>query len=274
MDDTLEFKTLGTQKYLLKIASKMNLGGFSSDNEVEIRWMLSLKDITHQSYTFELITLDHAMIKADNSGYIEVHKLVTQMQKALNEITFTIDKQGNLIKVDNLGQIQERWQAVKSEMIEYNRSNTSLEDLFKIQDEIFEKQGGVENMVKAMEFFDIYLNMIYGRDYFHRISKKIPNLFRTGEIPFALKYESNAIKEGVHDVNIEGYPNILSETHTKDLYGSFPFVDANTVKPLYGYNAHYIVDSKGFIEEGEINFIEYVNEKLGGEIHYKLQQYE
>ena len=252
----------------------MNLGGFSSDNEVEIRWMLNLKNISDQSYTFELITLDHAMIKADNSGYIEVHKLISQMQKALNEITFTIDKQGNLIKVDNLQQIQDRWQTVKSEMIEYNRSNTSLEELFKIQDEVFEKQGGVESMVKAMEFFDIYLNMMYGRDYFHRTKKNIPNLFRSGDIPFALKYESNKIKDDLFDVNIEGYPNILSETHVKDLYGGFPFVDTNTVKPLYAYNARYLINGNGFIEEGEINFIEYVNEKLGGEIHYKLQRYE
>ena len=275
MNTTLEFKTLSTQKYLLKITSKMNLGGFSSDNEVEIRWMLTLKDISHQSYTFELITLDHVMIKADNSGYLEVHKLVSQMQKALNEIVFTIDKQGELLYVNNLEQIKERWQKVKSEIIEYNRSNTSLEDLFKIQDEIFEKKGGVETMVKSMEFFDVFLNNIYGRDYFQRVKKNIPNLFRSGEIPFALKYDQDKIENNLQKINIEGYPNILSETHVKDLYGGFPFVNSDTVKPLYAYNAHYQINEKtGFIEEGEKHFIEYVNDKLGGEVHYKLQRYE
>ncbi|WP_326983203.1 hypothetical protein VUJ46_01260 [Chryseobacterium sp. MYb264] len=117
------------------------------------------------------------------------------MQKALNEIKFTIDKQGNLLRVENLDQIKDRWQSVKSEAIEYNRSNTSLVELFKIQDEAFENKGGVEAMVRAMEFFDIYINNLYGRDFFSRVKKSIPNLFRSGTIPFVLKYDSNKNKD-------------------------------------------------------------------------------
>ncbi|MCT2561781.1 hypothetical protein [Chryseobacterium herbae] len=271
------FKSHATRKYLVKITSSMNLNGFTSDNEVEIRWMLSLKEIGAQHYTFELITLDHAMVKADNTGYIEIHKVVTQMQKALNDIKFTVDKQGNLLRVDNLEQIKTRWETVKSEVIEYNRSNTSLVELFKIQDEAFEKKGGVEAMVRATEFFDIYLNSLYGRDLFSRVKKSIPNLFRSGVIPFVLKYDSNKNQENgnVYNIQIEGYPNILVENHVKDLYGGFPITDFKVLKPVYTYNANYNIDIvTGFIQDGEISFTETINEKFGGEVHYKIQQYE
>lgn len=271
------FKSHITRKYLVKITSSMNLNGFTSDNEVEIRWMLSLKEIGVQHYTFELITLDHAMVKADNTGYIEIHKVVSQMQKALNEIKFTVDKQGNLLRVDNLQQIKIRWETVKSEVIEYNRSNTSLVELFKIQDEAFEKKGGVEAMVRATEFFDIYLNNLYGRDLFSRVKKSIPNLFRSGVIPFVLKYDSNKSleNENIYNIRIEGYPNILVENHIKDLYGGFPITDFSVIKPIYMYNANYNIDIlTGFIQDGEVNFTETINEKFSGEVHYKIQQYE
>lgn len=277
MENIFRFKTLTTKKYLVKIKSCINLNGFTSDNEVEIRWMLSLKEIGALYYTFELITLDHTMIKADNTGYIEIHKVVRQMQKALNELKFTIDKQGNLLRVDNLEEIKKRWNDVKSEAIEYNRSNTSLIELFNIQDEAFEKKGGIEAMVRASEFFDIYLNNQYERDFFSKVKKSIPNLFRSGVIPFILKYDSNKSQdhENVYSIKLEGYPNILAENHIKDLYGGFPISDFDTLKPIYNYNAKYDIDvSNGFILEGEINFSEYINDKFGGEVQYKIKQYE
>ncbi len=277
MEPTFNFKSLVTKKYLVKISSSMNLNGFTSNNEVEIRWMLSLKEIGYQQYTFELITLDHAMIKADNTGYIEIHKVVSQMQKALNEIKFTTDKQGNLLRVENLQQIKDRWHSVKSEVIEYNRSNTSLVELFKIQDEAFENKGGVEAMVRATEFFDIYLNNIYGRDLFNKVKKNIPNLFRSGMVPFVMSYDSNKSPdhENIYSVRIEGYPNILAENHVKELYGGFPITDFDELKPVYTYHANYNVDIlTGFIQDGEVSFTEAINDKFGGQVHYKIQAYE
>lgn len=277
MESTFSFKSLMTKKYLVKIKSTMNLNGFTSDNEVEIRWMLSLKEIGFEHYTFELITLDHAMVKADNTGYIEIHKVVSQMQKSLNEIRFTIDKQGNLLRVENLDQIKDRWKSVKSEAIEYNRSNTSLVELFKIQDEAFENKGGVDAMVRAMEFFDIYLNNLYGRDLFSRVKKSIPNLFRSGTIPFVLKYDINKNKDvdNVNNVIIEGYPNILAENHVRDLYGGFPISDFDLLKPEYSYRAVYNIDkSSGFLRDGEVSFAEGINDEFGGTVNYKIEQYE
>jgi len=273
----LNFKTLSNKKYLVNITSNMLLNGMMSETEVEIRWLVTLKEIGFQHYTFELITLDHRMVKSDNMGYIEIHKVVSQLQKALNEITFTVDKQGNLLEVKNLEQIKERWKDVKAETIEYNKSNTSLIELFKIQDEAFEKVGGVEAMVKVMEFFDIFLNNIYGRDFFGRIKKTIPNLFRSGSIPFAVGYDGNKSpdKENTYNIKIDGYPNIVAENHLKDLYDGFPISDFETLKPVYLYNAQYNIDLlSGFILEGEVNFSEYINEKFGGEVHYKIKQYE
>jgi hypothetical protein len=275
MEKFFAFKKPGICKYLLTITSNMNLSGFSSDNVVEIRWLVRLKEIIENGYVFELITTDHTMVKSDNSGYIEIHKLVQQMNKALHEIVFTVDKQGVLLKINNLDQIRARWNSVKSEVLEYNKSNTSLVDLFKIQDEIFEKQESLEDMVRAMEFFDIYFNEIYGRDFFSRTKRNIHNIFRSGEIPFILKYDNNKINDHFSEVTLEGIPNILSETHIKDLYSGFPFVDIDNVKPIYTYKGHYVIDeTNGFIENCEINFSEYVNDKLSSEIHYKLKKYE
>ncbi len=273
----INFKTLSNKKYLVNIISNMLLNGMVSETEVELRWMLTLKEIGSHYYTFELITLDHRMVKADNMGYIEIHKVVSQLQKALNEITFTVDKQGKLLQVKNLEQIKERWEDVKAETIEYNKANTSLVELFKIQDEAFEKIGGVDAMVRAMEFFDIFLNNIYGRDFFGRIKKTIPNLFRSGSIPFEVKYDGNKSqdKENIYNIKIDGYPNIVAENHLKDLYGGFPILDFDALKPVYLYNAQYNIDLlSGFIIDGEVNFSEAINDKFGGEVHYKIKQYE
>lgn len=273
--NVFNFKETGSKKYLLKINSMMNFGGFPMNSEVEIRWMLNLKGIFQDGYKFELITLDHTIAKSSDPGYLEIHKLVAQMHKSLNDLIFTTNKKGELILISNIDTIREKWKSVKAELLEYNRQNTSLQDLFKVQDGVFESKEGVEQMVKAMEFFEIYLGNIYGRKFPFETKKEIPNIFRTGNVVFNLSSSSQINSGNYYDISVRAVPNVLTESYLEKSFGNFPFVDIKKDIPIYKYGAKYRINAKdGFLEEAEINFSEYVNEKLGGNVQYILTRYE
>jgi hypothetical protein len=274
--NSLNFKQEMSRKYILTIDSKLNLGGFVGENKVEIRWLLTSRSIDRNEFQFELITLDHAILKNTDSAYLEVHKLVAQMHKALNEITFTIDSLGNLKKVLNIENIQNRWKSVKNELMEYNKAKTSLQELFKIQDEAFEKEGGILAMVKSMEFFDIYLNDLFGRHFPYELKKDIPNLFRSAQTPFSISVKAEKQK-GTNSclIYLNSKTIQLPESFLEKAYGGFPFFKIPEINPKYNYNAVYKIDcSTGFIENADINYVEDIHEKLGGEIHYNLKSYE
>ncbi|QPQ52082.1 hypothetical protein H3Z85_00730 [Chryseobacterium indologenes] len=81
--------------------------------------------------------------------------------------------------------------------------------------------------------------------------------------------------ENIYTIKVDGYPNIVAENHLKDLYGGFPISDFDALKPVYLYNAQYNIDLlSGFIIDGEVNFSEAINDKFGGEVHYKIRLYE
>ena len=121
-------------KYLITIESKMNVAGIASENKVETRWFFTLKAITPYYYLFELIMLDNTMVETNNDGFVDIHKMVTQMQKALNEVVFQTNKQGAVIKVENIETIKQKWKSVKAEMFEYNKNMTSIQDLLKVNE--------------------------------------------------------------------------------------------------------------------------------------------
>jgi len=271
----LEFKKIFQKKYLVTIDSRLNIGGMDSATTAEIRWLLDLRKIHSDACTFELITLDHTLTKGD-SGFMEIHKLVLQMQKALNEINFSADKQGNL-EIHNLEAIKKRWQSVKQETFEYNRGNTSIQELFALQDEVFENKKGIENMIKAMEFFQIYLNMYQKDKSIFSLSgnkKMVPNLFRTAEIPFNMEYFQKKLDNTFYEISFDKQTKTYNRDFLKKAYGQFPFIDVMKIEPQYEYRGVYMVNAEtGAIQKAELMYREYVHEKLGGTVTYKIQSY-
>lgn len=271
--ETYTFKKPQTKKYLLTLNSEMNINGLVSETTIEIRWLLSLKEIRDIGYKFELITLDHAMTKG--AEMIELHKVVIQMQKALNELVFTLTPDFKLDKVLNLTQIQKRWQAVKQETFEYYNEQRSIQEIFNIQEQNFQRHGGVKAMVEAMEFFNIYFNGQYGTKFPITKTKKVPNLFRTVEIPFRVDYREIRQTDDITMIQFKSNKEMTSSSDIKSTYGKFPFVDSSKVIPQYEYNGFYNLNiENGFIENGEVVFTENVNDKLSGKLHYKIESYE
>jgi len=270
-----EFLLKASKKYLLTIQSKLNIGGFISETEVEIRWLLNLKEITDAGYVFELITLDNIISKDDNSGFSEIHALVRQIQKALNEIKFRIDRRGNLLQVINIDDIKERWSSVKRQAFDFNREATNLSKVFSLHDEVFEHQGGIEKMVNALEFFDIYLGNLYGRKFpFNKVIER-PNLFRTQDIQFDLYGSEQRHSSTLAEVTLKSTPTPLSQSQLKRAYGNFPFVQIERLAPHLSFSAKYQLNLvSGFLEQGEICYVEEVSDKLGGTIIYKFKSYE
>lgn len=55
----------------------------------------------------------------------------------------------------------------------------------------------------------------------------------------------------------------------------FLFLQIDTVKPQFTYNAKYLASTThGFLYNGEVHYTEEVSDKLGGEVHFKLESYE
>lgn len=269
-----EFLKKETKKYLLTIHSTLNIGGIISENTVEVRWMLTLKNIYPESYEFELITIDNTIIKTNNNGFKEIHKLVTQMQKALNELSFTTNKKCKVIEVINLKVIKEKWQSVKAEMVEYNNNMTTLQEVFSIQEKNFETKGGVEKMVNDTEFFEIYFNSIYGTKLPFKIKKSIPNIYRTCNIPFSINYTDQKIDEQFRDIHISGVPLDINTDFIKNAYGKFPFIEIEKVQPQYNYVGYYRINLQdGFLEHGTLTLEEKITEKLNAKITYKFTYY-
>lgn len=262
------------KKYLFTITSNLSIGGVVSESKVEVRWMLELKKILTDGYHFEFITIDNTMVHTNNDGFIEIHHLVNQLQKALNEIEFISDFQGRVKQILNKDVIREKWESVRKEALAYNKSMTSLNDLFALQSESFNNENALNKMISALEFFEFYFSVIYGRSFPFRTKIRKGNIFKTTEIPFEVSGSSIIDDEGNISISFKNNDTVLKEEELKKAYGNFPFIDLKQIKPDYKYNCDYLLDSEnGFVKEAIIVFKEYISPELNAEIVYKINSY-
>ncbi len=267
------FQKPHSKKYLLTLCSELNMNGLINQTVVEIRWLLSLKEINDIGYKFELITLDHSMTKG--AEMMELHKIIIQMQKALNELVFTMTPDFNLDQIVNLSQIQSRWQSVKKESFEYYKEQHNIQEIFNLQELNFQKQGGIKAMVEAMEFFFVYFNGQYGANLPVTKEKLVPNIFRTVQVPFKVKYRELKRTDHIAVIQFRSSKEMTSASDIKSVYGNFPFLEIDKIIPKFEYKGYYNLELEtGFIDNGEVIFTEEVSDKLGGKLHYKIESYE
>ncbi|MBB5636175.1 hypothetical protein HDE68_002063 [Pedobacter cryoconitis] len=262
------------KKYLFTITSNLSIGGIVSESKVEVRWMLELKKILADGYHFEFITIDNTMVYTNNDGFIEIHHLVNQLQKALNEVEFISDFQGRIKQILNKEVIREKWESVRKEALAYNKNMSSLNDLFALQSESFNNGDALNKMIGALEFFEFYFSVIYGRSFPFRTKIRKGNVFKTTEIPFEVSGSSVIDNEGNISISFRNNEVVLKDDELKKAYGNFPFIDIKEIKPDFKYSSDYVLDSEnGYVREALIVFKEYISPELNAAIIYKINSY-
>ncbi len=151
------------QKYTMTIRSEIQMGSILSKTVTECRWALNVLDITDGGYELELLTLDNVMLETNNPSLKDIATMNNVFGQMYNELRFTVNRKGELLQVKNIEQLRKRWKHVRTELYEVQGRFTSIEEVLKLNDEVFANEKQLFDVIKATEFFELYFNGIYGK---------------------------------------------------------------------------------------------------------------
>src|SRR5438128_2705113 len=121
-------------KYVLQIISDMQLAGIKNKSVVEIRYQCFLKkyDKALDDYDIQLLTFDNTILKQEDEALSDMHALSVQLQKAFNELELKVNMEGKVLKVLNIGEIKNKWQITKEQMLKWRGADTNLQQIFSL----------------------------------------------------------------------------------------------------------------------------------------------
>lgn len=258
-DKALQFLQKGlTQKYTLTVRAQIQMGSSLSKTTTECRWSLNIKDITKDGYDLELLTLENVMTETNNPALKDMVALNNVFGQMYNELHFTVNKKGQLIHVHNIAQLQKRWKQVRTQLVEIQGRHTSIEEVLRLNDDLFAEEKKLFDTINAIEFFELYFNGIYGKilpanEY---ITKK--SRFQLADIKWAYTYtckEPLLKSQDVYTVNVEAVPaQPFSKEWIQKAYGGFPFLKDMPLQPSASAKGVYFFDvHTGLLKEAEFN---------------------
>lgn len=247
------------QKYTMTIRSEIQMGSILSKTVTECRWALNVLDITDGGYELELLTLDNVMLETNNPSLKDIATMNNVFGQMYNELRFTVNRKGELLQVKNIEQLRKRWKHVRTELYEIRGRFTSIEEVLKLNDEVFANEKQLFDVIKATEFFELYFNGIYGKvlpstEY---ITKK--SRFQLADVKWMYVYTQKIPLQDAEDIFIVDIDATPAQQFSKDwiekAYGSYPFlqpVGVDNLKPILKASGVYFFDvATGLLKEAE-----------------------
>lgn len=259
-EKALQFLQKGsTQKYTLTIHSDIQMGSSHNKSVTECRWMLTVKDITDNGYELELLTLDNVMLETNNPALKDIAALNNVFKQMYNELYFTVNRRGELLNVKNIALLQKRWQQVRTQLFEIQGKSTSIEEVLRLNDELFADEKQLFDVIKATEFFELYFNGIYGKKLPYTDYPTKKSRFQLTDIKWMYNYSHKVSLQDSVDtfvVNIDATPGQpFTKEWIQKAYGSFPFLQSigiENLRPTAKAAGIYFFDVKtGLLREAE-----------------------
>jgi len=265
-----------SERYLVEQTSEIIMSSLIIKTVTEFRWDVRVLKITDQDYHIELLSLDNVLKESNNPNMRDLNAFNNAFKRMYSELNMLIGKDGELLEVKNIPEIQRKWTQVKAEMEAIQTKHDNMKGIIALNDELFNNPENIKAAVKGNEFFEVFFNAYLGLGLPGGKNVKKKSLFAQETIcwSYAVTAESSLPpNDGRAIINIVGHPTqSFDKSWIKNAYGSFPITEIADRKPEVKDEAHYTIEYKsGRVLEGLVNKEEIVHpEYLKAKMVYRI----
>ncbi len=270
-----------SKKYLVTNKSNIKIGTMNIKSTNESRWVINVKEIRESSYVFELLTLENVIVDTNNPMIKDVANFNNVFKEVYNELMLDISFSGELLSVLNPSLIRSKWERVKQEMMRLELQQPSIGNVIKLNDDIFDNDYNLFQVIKANELFELFFIGFYGKVMPGNKTMIRQSKFKGKNLNWNYKFSlannlTNQRNEDEVEINVDGTvvqnfsKNVLEET-----YGSFDFLDYKTTIPKINCEGKYCLNkTNGMLEKAIYHNYEVVDENLlFTKNEYSIQSY-
>jgi len=261
-----------SERYLVEQTSEIIMSSLVVKTITEFRWDVRVLKITDQGYHVELLSLDNVLKESNNPNMRDLNAFNNAFKRMYSELNMLISKDGELLEVKNIPEIQRKWAQVKAEMEAIQTKHDNMKGIIALNDELFNNPENIKAAVRGNEFFEVFFNAYLGLNLPGGKNLKKKSLFAQESInwSYAVTTESSLPpNDGKAIINIVGHPTqSFDKTWIKNAYGSFPITEIANRKPEVRDEARYTIEYKsgrvleGLVSKEEIVHPEYLKAKM------------
>jgi hypothetical protein len=274
------FKQTFIEKYRLTVTSNVHTGNMPIESKMMTRWELKVKSINEDYINFEVITLDSKLVEYNN----QIVKSMADMNQIFagmySELDLTIDRNYNLVKINNRELLEEKWNRIKSDLENVLSEEPEIvSHVINLNDKNFENPDVITDLIRNNEFFLIYFHHVFGKTYpsgnDQATSKNILNTAMLDWDYLVRRIKDNV--DGIDTIGVEGFLRTQLNRHwIKENYKAFSHLDLEKIKPeMREYGEYQIEVATGKIVKAFLEKKETVHPKLlHATIRYDLESEE
>jgi hypothetical protein len=258
--DVVQFLKPGVQKYLVRIKGENMVNTMLLKTTTEIKWQLTVKEITNTGYIVELLTLSHDLVDTNNEGYWQLHLMIKQLNKLYERLLVRISADGIIEEILNETEVIENFKKIRREIIATQGDGFKLEDYMNFDDRLFFQKENLLKLSKELEFFKWYFLGLYGRKPVSSCSLQEENVFRTNQLNWLKRSIPVDTEESEKFIVVKSTFELtekISKKWAEKAYGGFPFLKKETLEPQLKQEAkQWINKHNGFLEEMRYTTVE------------------
>lgn len=250
----------------------------------EFRWDVRVLKITDEGYQIELLSLDNVLKESNNPNMRDLNAFNNAFKRMYSELNMLVGKDGQLIEVKNISEIQRKWSQVKSEMEAIQTRHDNMKGIIALNDELFNNPDNIKAAVKGNEFFEVFFNAYLGLSLPGGKNIRKKSLFAQENISWSYAVTTeNPLSPmgGKANISIVGHATEnFDKAWIKNAYGSFPITEIAGHKPEVRDEASYQIDYRsgrvlnGLVTKEEVVHPEFLKAKMIYEIMADNQEVE
>lgn len=268
-----------TKKYLITNKSDIKIGAMNIVSTNECRWVLLVKEIKDESYVIELLTMGNVIKETNNPMVKDVAGFNNMFKEIYNELVLEISHDGVLLAVKNPATIRSKWMTIRKEMKNLE-SQPSIGNVIKLNDDIFDNDENLFEVIKATELFELFFIGFYGKVLPGMRRVQRPNKFKGSRFDWNYEFTyagtTDTVAPDTYEIKMNGFVNLhFSKQLVDEMYGKFDFLDYKGLKPVISCNGRYTLHKQtGMIEEAIYNNYEIIDgNQLYSKNEYTIASY-
>nr|WP_199158116.1 hypothetical protein [Pedobacter sp. ASV2] len=259
----IEFSKLFSERYTVEQTSEIVMSSMLIKTVTEMRWDVRLLEITENTYRIELLSIDNTLKETNNPNIRDLSAFNNAFKRMYSELDMVINRKGELIKINNITEIQRKWALVKAEMEEIQTKQPNMQGIVALNDEIFSSSINITKAVKANEFFEVFFNTYMGIKLPENKSLTKNSLFYQHSVKwnFEINY-SHPSNSSFINITVKGQPHVqFDKEWIKKAYGNYPVDGLANKKPKVTDEGIYKLDqTSGRLLEGILTKEEIVDD--------------
>lgn len=191
------------RKYTFLREERYQFQGLRNENYIEAELKVTLTSIENDKPVF---TVEMPFYKQSNKD--GMYKWVGDLHELREKIVCTLDENGQLGKIINLTDIQNKWRAIKPKIVLKHRSEKYREIFIKGVEELLEDG---ERLAEALRFSMPY-QLLFPGIHFKEFKKnetingyrELPNFIAAKSVPITTEERISELEDGKYQIDVKG----------------------------------------------------------------------